>query len=82
VKRFDTDIRASGPENRAEEHGHSGHRWMMIACCVPMLLIAAIAVAAGASIGFLVVAVMCTVMMAAMMAGMSSGGGKGPRDRS
>ena len=54
---------------------HAGHNWMMVACCVPMLVIAIALVATGvASAGFLLVAIMCTVMMAAMMAGMSQGG--------
>ena len=62
-----------------EGHGH----WMMIACCVPMLVIAIALVATGvAGSGFLLVAIMCTAMMAAMMAGMSQGGGKGSGDRS
>ncbi len=37
---------------------HSGHGWMMIACCIPMLVIAGVLVATGAaSPGFLAVAV-------------------------
>jgi hypothetical protein len=48
---------------------------MMIACCVPMLVIAAVLVATGlASPSFLLVAVMCTVLMPAMMGGTSHGG--------
>lgn len=48
--------------------GHSGHRWMMIACCVPMLIIAGALVLTGSvSIGGLVFALGCVVMMAAMM---------------
>ncbi len=47
---------------------------MMIACCIPMLVVAVALVAAGVvSPGFLVVAIGCTVMMALMMAGMSRG---------
>ena len=53
----------------------SGHGWMMIACCIPMLVIAVVLVATGvASPGFLLVAIGCTVMMALMMRGMSPGG--------
>lgn len=49
--------------------GHSG--WLMIACCVPMLLIAGALVATGVvSASFLVFAVVCTAMMALMMRGM------------
>lgn len=45
---------------------------MMIACCIPMLVIAIALVATGvASPGFLVAAVACTAMMALMMRGMS-----------
>ncbi len=56
--------------------GHGGHGWMMIACCIPMLVIAIILVATGiASPAFLVIAVGCTLMMAMMMGGMSHGGG-------
>jgi hypothetical protein len=48
---------------------------MMIACCIPMLVIAGILVAIGvASPGFLVAAVGCTVMMALMMRTMGDGG--------
>ena len=44
---------------------------MMIACCIPMLVIAVALVATGvAGPGFLVVAVLCTAMMALMMTGM------------
>ncbi len=54
---------------------HRGHGWMMIACCIPMLVIAGILVATGAaSPGFLIVAVGCTLMMALMMRGMGHGG--------
>ena len=48
---------------------------MMMACCVPMLVIAVALFASGAvgigSIGF---AVACTAMMALMMGGMNHGG--------
>ena len=55
--------------------GHGGHGWMMIACCIPMLLIAAVLVATGAaSVGLLGAAIACTVMMALMMRGMDAGG--------
>lgn len=54
--------------------GHGGHSWMMIACCIPMLIIAIALVASGvASPAFLLVAVGCTAMMAFMMRGMSGG---------
>ncbi len=54
---------------------HGGHGWMMIACCIPMLVIAVALVATGAaSPGFLAAAVGCTLMMALMMRGMGHGG--------
>jgi hypothetical protein len=62
----------------APGHGHGGHGWMMIACCIPMLVIAIALVATGVvSAGFLVIAVGCTVMMALMMLGMRGSGGGG-----
>ena len=54
---------------------HAGHGWMMIACCIPMLVIAVALVATGVvGAGFIVFAVMCTLMMALMMRGMHGGG--------
>ena len=64
----------STPEdpNRPEDAGgHSGHRWMMIACCIPMLAIAVGIAVAGGGFGALPIAIACTVMMAMMMGGMS-----------
>jgi drug/metabolite transporter (DMT)-like permease len=62
------------PEYKDDSH-RSGHGWMMIACCIPMLAIAIALVATGtASPGFLLVAIGCTVMMALMMRGMAHGG--------
>ena len=49
---------------------HAGHSWAMIACCIPMLVIALILVATGVvSVAFLIFAVACTLMMALMMRG-------------
>ena len=42
-------------------------RWAMIACCIPMLVIAALIALSGAGLGFLLIAIMCTAMMAMMM---------------
>ena len=51
---------------------HGGHGWMMVACCIPMLVIAVVLVASGVvGVGFLFVAVGCTAMMWLMMRGMS-----------
>ena len=67
-----------------EEHGHPGgqmgHGLLMIACCIPLLVIAIALVATGvASASFLFAAIACTAMMGltmAMMMGGMSGGGK------
>ncbi len=58
-----------------------GHGWMMIACCIPMVLIAIVLVATGVvGVGFIFAAVLCTAMMAMMMRGIShdsdDGGGR------
>ena len=64
-------------------HEGSGHRWMMLACCVPMLVIAIVLVATGVlGAGVVFLAIGCTVMMALMMGAMSHGGGGDPRHRS
>jgi hypothetical protein len=45
-----------------------GHHLMMLACCVPMLLIVGVLVVTGvAGTGAIVYALVCTAMMAAMM---------------
>lgn len=53
----------------AQQQGHGrGHGLMMLACCVPMLLIAFALVATGAAgAGAIFYALLCTAMMAAMM---------------
>jgi Flp pilus assembly protein TadB len=57
-----------------QEKTHSGHGWMMMICCVPMLVIAIVLVATGvAGVGFIFVAIMCTAMMAMMMQMMMPG---------
>jgi hypothetical protein len=69
-----------GPAHDSGGHGGhgGGHGWMMIACCIPMLVIAVILVATGiASPAFLFAAVGCTLMMAMMMRGMGHGDGDG-----
>jgi uncharacterized membrane protein len=68
----ETITQATTEEKRSSHR--PGHGWMMIACCIPMLVIAVVLVATGvASPGFLVIAIGCTVMMAIMMAGMGHG---------
>lgn len=67
--------RARTPRNRPDEceRHETGHGWLMIACCIPTLVIAVALVATGiASPGFLFFAVACTAMLARMMWGMDS----------
>jgi len=60
-------------------HAHRGHGWLMVACCIPMLLIAVALVATGVlGATFLLVAVACTAAMAFMMRSMpGADGGRG-----
>ena len=59
-------------------HQGSGHSWMMIACCIPMLAIAVFLVATGVvGVGFILVAFLCVGMMALMMRGMGHDDGRG-----
>ena len=63
-----------GTGRKASQQGR--HGWMMIACCVPMLVIGIVLVTAGVvRPRFLIFAVGCTAMMALMMRGMNHGGG-------
>ena len=62
-----------GTEQNSQKQGR--HGWMMIACCIPMLVIGVVLVAAGVlRPRFLIFAVGCTAMMALMMRGMNHGG--------
>ena len=63
--------------------GHVGrHGWMMIACCIPMLIIAGALVATGVvRPSFLIIALACTAMMAFMMRGMHGSGDKHEKHR-
>ena len=61
---------ASTNEEQAAHTSGGGHSWAMIACCIPMLVIAFVLVATGVvSVAFLIFAVACTLMMALMMRG-------------
>lgn len=80
---FDTQQHADADKQAAPDHGghdhgghdHGGHGLMMIACCIPMLVIAIVLVATGvAGFGFIFAALACTAMMALMMGGMHGGG--------
>ena len=67
------------PGGGHQASGHGGHSWMMMICCIPMIIIAVALVAAGVvDPGFLLFAVLCVGMMALMMRGMGGmdhGGG-------
>jgi hypothetical protein len=55
---------------------HGGHHRMMLACCIPMLLVAVALVLTGvASAGAIVYALVCAALMAVMMAGIGDGSG-------
>lgn len=53
--------------------GRGGHsHWLMLACCVPMLVVVGVLVATSVvSAGFIVAALACVGMMGAMMFAMS-----------
>ncbi|QUW85878.1 hypothetical protein SMIR_41450 (plasmid) [Streptomyces mirabilis] len=66
------------PSNGPQRGGRGGHGWMMIACCIPMIIIAVVLVATGVvGVGWIFVAFACLIMMALMMRGMSGGNGDG-----
>lgn len=52
---------------------HLKHHAMHLLMCGPMLVVALIAIAAGASVASLLPVVLCMGMMAAMMGGMHGG---------
>ena len=59
---------------------HLKHHAMHLLMCAPMLVIAVIAIASGASIWFLLPVIACMLMMGMMMGGMSGndqGGSQG-----
>ena len=70
-QQHDAPTPALPPQNDepTAQQGHGrGHALMMLACCVPMLLIAFALVASGtAGGGAIIFALLCTAMMAAMM---------------
>ena len=58
----------SVPRVGSAHGGHGAHRWMMIASCIPMLLVlGALVVSGAAGAGIIMVAVVCLAMMALMM---------------
>lgn len=74
-----TPARAGTPAG----HGRRmSHRWMMFACCVPMLAIVIALVATGAvGVAFLVIALLCVAMMPLMHGGMSHEDAHADRER-
>lgn len=73
----DQHTHGTPPQPHAGHAGHGGHSWLMIACCIPMLVIAIALVATGiAPAGLVFAAIACTAMMALMMRGMDHDGGQ------
>ena len=66
----------AGHESHGGHGGHGGgHHWMMMVCCIPMIVIAVALVATGVvGVGFIFVALMCTAMMWFMMRAMGDMG--------
>ena len=66
------------PTPEAQNRRRRNHGWMMLLCCVPLVVFAVALVATGvASAGFLFTAALCVGMMAVMMRGMNhTGSGK------
>lgn len=64
-----------GPDHMAQaQPGGRGHRWLMLACCIPMVLIVVSLLASGAAgAGAIVFAVICLGMMTLMMFTMPGG---------
>lgn len=71
------DIGPAGTEP-PRERWWSGRHWMMLACCIPMIVVALALVLTGvASAGALVIAPICALLMGMMMVGMGRGDGDG-----
>lgn len=68
-------LRMPEREGHPGQGAHGGHGLLMIACCIPMLVIVGILVATGVvGSGVIVYALVCTAMMGAMMFAMSGSG--------
>jgi hypothetical protein len=73
---YSTPTSASGTTQHGHG-GHGGHRLMMIACCIPMLVIAGLLYTTGvAGSGVIFGALLCAAMMAMMMFSMPGGQGR------
>ena len=65
------DDKGSSSGHQTSPEDHSGHGWLMIACCIPMLLVVAALVVSGvAGIGAILFAAACLSMMWLMMRAM------------
>lgn len=61
-------------EERHDHGAHRGHGLMMLACCIPMIVIVALLVATGAAgSGAVLWAIGCVVLMAVMHLAMPGG---------
>lgn len=70
-----TDPRLTDNQQAGGHAGHRGHGWLMIACCIPMLVVVGILLATGVvGFGFALLALACTALMAFMMRGMHGAG--------
>ena len=58
---------------------HLKRHAMHIAMCAPMLILGAILIATGSSLGILIPLAACVVMMGLMMGAMGKGGGESGR---
>jgi hypothetical protein len=54
-------------ENQPEKPGSSRRHWLMMLCCLPMVIVAVALVATGTSLVPLLIALGCAGVMAAMM---------------
>jgi hypothetical protein len=66
LKKDEEDLTGADRPAAGRHGGHS--HWLMLACCVPLVVAAIVLVAAGVvSAGFIVAAFACMAMMGAMM---------------
>lgn len=64
----------AGQDVSHEDQGGNRHRWLMIACCIPMVVIVGVLLATGAAgTGAVAFAAICLGMMALMMFAMPGG---------
>lgn len=63
--RFEDEGGEEQPQKTGSGHGRS--HWLMMLCCVPMIIVAVALVVSGTSLAPLVIALACAGLMAAMM---------------